>query len=354
MSEISAEAQTDELKKISGICDSFDCPIVIFDSNLECVYRKDVSINLKTKAEMYLKEYDSFKDCHFTTTIFVVKGVQYCAKIAGIDGYYVCALFDVCNLGKIAGYTDFFDKFLPIINEIEYSYSHLWDIVARLKKSGNGIIASDMEKYLSRGNLITRSTFEYIHILCHKPNPVRIECGSLLKAIVKRSNTLLANCGRSIDLVVSEEDCYINADKRHLMCAVVNAIQNALLYSPKDCVPSITIFKSSIENNQYVVFKIINENIGYVDEGRKLYENIMKIGTGIPAIKQFMKEVNGEFIIDDISGKVVTIMKFPAAKFYKKEALFFECDDFSYYDTGIPDFLELKLREVAELFKKDI
>lgn len=353
MSEICASSQTDFLKRISKICESFDFAAAIFDSNLECVYSKDIDIKLKAKADLFLKEFETFEKCDFTETMFVVKGVQYCAKITRIDDYYVCALFDSRGLGKIARNTDFFDRFLPIVNAIEYNYSHLWGIVSRLKNSGNEAIAVEMEKYLSKANQLTHSTFEYMHIICREPNPVRIDCGDLLRVLVKRTNTILANCGRSIELV-AEDDCIICADKRHLISAVVSAIQNALLYSPKDCVPIITLSKCKLNGKEYVIFKAVNENIGYVEEGKKLYENIYKIGAGIPMIKHFIEETNGEFVFDEISDKVMLVMKIPAAAVYKNKALFFECDEYSYYDTGIPDFLELQMREVVDLFKENI
>lgn len=345
--------KSDLLKRIISLCDSIDIPTAVFDSKLECVYSKNGLIKKKAKADMYLKSDNSFKDSDFASTMFLIKGVQYCAKIVCTGGYYVCVLFDSHELGRIAKNTDFFNRLMPIVNVIQYNLAHLWDILAQLKTSGNNKLALDMEEYLAKINQLTQSLSEYTGMIIREPNPVRVDCCRLLKSIVNRCNTFLAKCGRYVDFVGDDSEYYICADQRHAICAFVSAVQNSLMYSPRECVPLISLTRCDIEGKTYVVVKIINDNIYFASQSKKLYENDFsahKLGCGIPMIKHFMEEIGGEFTLDEVNGQAVALMKIPAIKALRNETIFFECEEYTYYDTGIPDFLELQMREVVDLF----
>ena len=350
-------SEADELKKFVGFCETVDFPTAIFNSSLECVYSKKGIIPLKTKINLYLNRDELFTSETFISTIFVIKGVQYCAKIIKTDRFYICGLFDSHELGRIARNTDFFSRLLPTIDVFQYNLVHLWDIMVKLRDMGNSKIAADMEEYLVKTNLVSQNIIEYVDMIFKKPNYVRIDCGELLERIINRCNTFLSKCGRYIDYVKVYEACYIHADRRHAICAIINALQNSLLYSPKDSVPIVTLQKCVIDKKDYVVLKIVNENSYYSEKQNELSEDDFskhKIGCGIPIIKRLMEEADGEFTLEEVDGRVITIMKMPALKECKNDAIILECDEYTYFETGIPDYLDFKMREVIDLFKEDV
>ncbi|MCH5203389.1 MAG: hypothetical protein J1F03_01515 [Oscillospiraceae bacterium] len=351
-----ALSDAEDLKRIIKLCESFDFPSAIFNRSLECVYSKGGIIKPNTKADQYLNPDDTFADGDFTSTIFMIKGVQYCAKIVKTGEFYVCGLFNSHKLGEMARNTDFFNRLVPIIDVAQYNLVHLWEIMTLLKDAGNSKIAADMEEYLVRTNLICQNFFEYINMILKKPDYIRVDCYQMLERMVYRCNTFLAKCGRHIDFVGDFDKCFIRADQRHAFCAFISAIQNSLLYSPKDCVPLVTLHHCVIDQKEYVVLKIVNDNSYYAEEQKKLYENDFskhKIGCGIPMIKRLVEETGGEFSLDEVNGKAVLIIKMPALNTFKSNMVICECDEYIYFDTGVPDFLEYKMREVIDLFKEE-
>lgn len=350
MAEPNSEKQV--LNKIKKYCDNFDFPTLVFDSNSVCVYSKGVSVKTGTKSDTISDIVFSPECSSFSSAMFVVKGVQYCAKITNVDGYYICALFDSKTLGNYARNTDFFTKFMTSVNIVEYNFAMLWDEIENLKALGNEKLVSKLEYNLTKTSRVVGNIYEYVSLLCKKPNEVRIDCSHMLSGIVNRCNTLLSKCGRSIEFL-SDSDCYICADHRFAVSALVCAIHNSLLYSPRECVPLITLSKTTIDKKEYVVIKFVNDNIYFVDRERPFVENDIvtgKTGVGIPLIKSFVEQINGEFICDDINGTFTAVMKIPAFKPFDKNAVFFDCEDYTHYDTGIPDFLELQMLEVVDLF----
>lgn len=345
------------LKKIIKICQCLDFPTAVFDSNFECVYSKDGLIKLSSKANSYLVSDYTLEDLDFFTTIFMIKGVQYCAKILRTDGYYICGLFDSHELGGMARNTDFFNRVISSIDVVQYNLSKLWEIMDNLQKSGNVFLAVKMKQSLMRTNRISQSIFEYANIFLKEPKPVRIDCFQMISAVVKRCNTFLAKCGRFIDFVGDDtKPCFIGADNRHAIVAFISAIQNSLLYSTKDCIPIITLSTTEENHKTYVVLKIVNDIAFYTSQQKEFYESDFannKIGCGIPIIKRFVEETNGEFELNEINGNVYTLIKIPAVKAFKKDMLFFESGEYVFYETGIPDFLELKISEVVDLFNQD-
>ncbi len=345
------------LKRIIEICELFDFPVAIFDSQSKCIYSNNEMIKPESEAKSYFKEDYKFEDLDYYTTIFVVKGVQYCAKILRTDGYYICCLFNSHQLGSMARYTDFAERMISSIDIIQTNSSRLWGIMKRLRAQNISKPSLDMEECLLKINRVFQSILEYLNMVMRKAEPVKIDCYQFLNSIVVRTNTLLANCGRCIDFSYDHAPCYIAADRRHTIAAFVSAIQNSLLYSPRDCVPLITLNTITENNNNYVVIKIINDISFYAENHKNMFDNdlsLNKFPCGFPILKQFADETEGEFMILQEDGKFITLLKIPELKTFGNNALIFECDEFSYFETGIPDFLELKMGEVLELFSDDI
>ncbi len=342
-----------ELRKIISICECLDFPTAVFDSESKCVYSKNGLIELNSEARSFFKDDYRFEDLDAYTTIFVIKGVQYCSKIIKTDGYYVCGLFNSHQLGSMARYTDFAERMMSSVDIIQANSSRLWGIAANLKNQNITKLSLDMEVCLSKISRVFQSILEYLNMVMREPEPVKIDCYQFLASIINRTNTLLVNCGRYIDFINECDSCYIGADRRHTIVALVSAIQNSLMYSTKDCVPLITLNTVNENKKNYVVIKIVNDMSYFAENHKTLYEDdfsMNKFGCGVPILKRYAEETEGEFTLENVDGKVITLLKIPELKTYENNTLFFECDEYTYFETGIPDFLQLKIGEVIELF----
>lgn len=345
-----------KLKKMIDICECFDFPTAIFNSQSKCVYSKNNLIKLNSEARSIFKEDYFFEDLGFYTTIFVIKGIQYCAKIVRTDGYYICGLFNSHHLGSMSRYTDFAERMISSIDVIQANSSRLWRIMKNLREQNITKPAADMEVSLLKINRVFQSILEYLNMVMRMPNPIMIECLQFLKTIIERTNSLIAKCRRCIVFIHGDEPCYIGADRRHMIVALVNAIQNSLMYSTRECVPTITLSTVKENKKNYVVIKIVNDIAYYTEAQKPLYEDdfsMNKFSCGVPTLKRFAEETEGEFTLEKVDDKAVTLLKIPEVKCYEDNSLFFECDEYTYFETGIPDFLELKMGEIVELFSDD-
>lgn len=345
-----------KVKKMIDICECFDFPTAIFNSESKCIYCKNDLIDMSSEARSVFKEDYFFEDLDYYTTIFIIKGVQYCAKIYRVDGYYVCGLFNSHQLGSMARYTDFAERMLSSVDVIQSCFSRLWRIMTNLRSQNITKPAADMEVNLLKINRLFQSILEYLNMVIREPRSTMIDCMHLVNVIVKRTNTLLSKCGRRIDIISNyEKSYYIEADMRHTIAALVSVIQNSLMYSKKDYVPCITLDTISENRKDYVIIKIVNESSYFTENYKALIEEdflMNKFPCGIPILKRFAEETEGEFTLNEVEGIFTALLKIPSVKNYSN-VLFFECDDYTYFETGIPDFLELKIGEVVELFSDD-
>lgn len=342
------------LKKVIGLCELFDFPTAIFNADLECIYSRNNIIKLKSKVNLYTTSDDIYKAEDFITTIFIIRGVQYCAKILKTDNMYICGLFDNFKVGEMAGNTDFFERIAPSFHFIKYSLSHLWEIMTTLKSLEQNKIASEMESYLLDINQRFQNVFSLLQVILFKPKPMRVNCSELLNNMIRRCNALLCNCGRYIDFMGEYTECYVCADQRHIIYAFINAIQNSLLYSPKDCNPFITLSNSDIDGKKYVILKIVNESSYFLNNHDNIYENNIsknRIGCGIPLIKLLMEETGGEFTINENDGRVTAILKMPALEPLKSDVMFFECtDSVNSVNVELDEMIDFMMYEVVQTF----
>lgn len=355
VAEKSAQERKTTLDKIIKTCQLFDFPTAVFDSNFKCVYSKDELIKLKSKASLYAKNNYIPESRDFFTTIFMIKGVQYCAKILKTDGYYICGLFNSRELGAMARNTDFFSKILPSIDVVNCNVAHLCELANEI--NNNDFLVAKMKRSLLKAQRVTQSIFEYAYVYLKEPDYVKIDCYDMINSLVKRCNTLLSKIGRHIDFEGDDKTpLYIGADSRHAMSAFISALQNSLLYSKRDHIPLVTLSKYVEGNETYAVLKIVNEISYYNLRPNEVHERNFagnKIGCGIPIIERFVEECNGQFEFKEENEKAYTLIKLPTIKVYKQEMFVFESGEYVPYETGIPDFLELQISEVIDLFGDD-
>lgn len=194
---------------------------------------------------------------------------------------------------------------------------------------------------------MVKNGYEYSLMLTHG-DPTVINAVALANGLVNRCNAILAKCARRVWFVAKAQRLLVAADSRHAVTALTNLIQNALLYSPRECVPVMTI-DSCIENGRScVLVQITNDSCLFIGEDELPEIKFHRAGTGIPIIKRFAENADGRFFFN-VSGHTVTVgIVLPEIK--QTDDLNIEEGGYSYYDTGIPDIVEVKMREVIGFF----
>ena len=352
-------ARKEELKKF---CNVFSNPVVIMDNTFRCAYSNKPKLipQESSMKSIFQKSIVLPLDKVYVTMAFV-KGVFYSVRIVPLDDeLYICDFFDQNTILSFAENTDVYDKILPIINDVEYNTAALWRgynvLRSKLESEQHDDdrrCALEFEKYLTSLNSVTKNLSEYFNMLFYTPgsNSV-VDLAAIMTGVVERCNTILLVSGRYIDLVCELKEIYINAEARHVICAVVNALQNALMYSPRDCIPYVTLYQPSDAKN-CVVLQILNDSLMYVDQrsGEELGKNFdhQRLGYGIPIIKRFAELAGGSFEFHEENGKVLTAVTLPLVKAPAIGVL--KSSEYVYYKTEIPDILELKMLEVNDLFR---
>lgn len=351
---------------IKRFCDSLSDPAAIMDNSFGCLYSNCPRLICPEKSMMSIFHKTltlPIKKTHITMAC--IKGSFYSVRIMPFDEFYVCEFFDQSTLLSLAENTNVYDKLMPIINGVEYNTAAIWrgygNLCSRLKSEQHDEelqCAVELERYLTSLNSVTKNISEYANMLFHTnlTDKLPINLKQLATEIVERCNTILLTSGRYIDIVCDQDEIYIKAEVRHTICALVNALQNALLYSPRECVPYFTIHNAAENDHKTVRIQILNDNIMYVDQkhGERFGVNFdhQRLGFGIPIIKRFAEMTGGSFSLEEDNGSVRLIIDLPAAAnpYTEMGIGVVHSSKFIYYKTGIPDIIELKMSEVNELF----
>lgn len=287
----------------------------------------------------------------------IINGSCYCARIARFtDNLNTCELFDVKTMFSMSRNTDTYQKLLPLLCSVEHNISDMWKTYLSTESLGseNASVAEGFRKPLIYTSSVIKSISEYINLGFSSTNHEVIDAYLLAKGITDRCNSILTKCGRCVNFLTEIDGFFILANHRHAINALVNSIQNAILYSPYDCVPTITLSKTSEDGKNFIVFQIINDSIYFVnkDIGDRLDLNFdfQRLGLGIPIIKRFAEDAGGSFYHREENGKVAVGVKIPEYQAPAGSPLVLEGSGYVYYSTGIPDIVEIKMLEVVYFF----
>lgn len=336
-----------------------DNPAGILDKSLKFVYSNCPDIlSDGLSIEELIPDKLQFPANGTVRTMLIMDGVTYCARICPLDKEYaVCELFNSKSIINIAENTDIRNRIIPICNSVEHSTSMLWKTYFAMRDCIDN--KEDISEYevmfydrISELSSVIKNIFEYSMMFVNY-SPTIINAVSLTNGIVDRCNTILAKCGRCIQFICESDRLFICADTRHAVTALANSIQNALLFSPRDCVPVLSLMRLTENNENYVYFQLVNENIFFVDKGfgaDSIDFKYQRSGFGIPIIKRFVEEAGGSFYMDSSSNTVKLGLKFHEAYLSSETDMRVEENTYTYYDTGIPDIIDVKMNEVVNLF----
>lgn len=351
---------------IKRICDKLPDFILIMDNKFKCVYSNKPKLISAEGSVISIFQKTIFLPLkEVQTTAAIVKGCFYSVRMVPLDDELVlCEFFDVKELLSLAENTDLYNKLLPLLNEIERNTSALWrgyvnlrDRLESEERDEDVRCVSEMARYLTGLNSVSKNLTEYSNMLFYHPAVIHpVNVAKLAMELVERSNSILLKSGRYIDVIVEQQEIYINAEQRHIVCALVNALQNALMYSPRDCIPHFSVCKVIKDFNSVIRMQILNDGLLYVDQkhGESLGVNFdhQRLGYGIPIIKRFAEMYGGSCSFEEKDGKVRLLIEVPAVR--NPDTLkgigVVNSSFFVHFDTGIPDIVELKMDEVNDLF----
>lgn len=284
----------------------------------------------------------------------------YCGRLYPHDRLIVCELLTSADIIQLSELTDMASRILPVYASAENNAAAMWDQLEKLRgEYMNGDISKlttilDLESRLTAISSANRNLYEYYKMCFSEPSLSILDACALCNHLVERCNAALSKCGRHIELLTQPEPAYIRADGHRAATALINALQNALLYSPRESVPLITVYLSEINGQRYVEISVVNDNVMFTNSdfssGVDLNYDYQRAGYGIPIIRRFAESCRGRLTISDENGKKRVKLIFPYAGERGSE-IRLEKDSAARYQTGIPDLLDIRMQEVAELFK---
>ena len=351
------------VKNFERLCRSFDHPAALLDDNFLCLYSNSKSYFPKGSSLItYMQNPIEIKDVGVQKTQVIINGVCYCARIFHlIKDINVCEFLTIAEIISLSENTDFYQRIFPWINSIEHSIACLWKSSTALKNNFKEADEAYIEKNIENLQRIlvdldsvVKNSSEYLNMKFSPVGRDVLDIFGLTEGIINRCNTFLAACGRCVKFLTANEGFFILANDRHAINAMVNAIQNSLLYSPHDSVPIASLTRAVKDGKSYIVFQIVNDNIYFANEnfGEELSINFgfQHLGFGIPIIKRFAENCGGEFYMEDMNGKMAVGVRIPEYIAPSGEPVKFESGGYVFYNTGIPDIVELKMLEVVNFF----
>lgn len=333
--------------------------VVLLNGKLECVYCNRPSVLSEGDSlKPYMQKDIGIPVMGAVNIMIMLNGVSYCGRFEQIEEDLIkCELFDSDDLQTMAERTDFFGKGVKFLFSAMQGVSQLRGLTNIFKDAidNNVEVYNDIwreySQVLSCLSSAVNNAFEYTFMLSKAPDFQPVNVVSMVKSIVERCNTILSKCGRCIDFVYDLDKVYISADRRYAFNALVNLIHNALVYSPKNFVPVVSLTAVNKDGREYVFLKASNETALYNENiGDSFNSGFYRLGFGMKIIRHFAEQADGEYI-ENISENWANIgVLIPTISVSGDGEFTLECGETERYDTGIPDLLEVKMQEIVDFF----
>lgn len=257
--------------------------------------------------------------------------------------------------------TDGPSDILPLYNAVEMNSAAIWKHAASLRyemvRTKDYTRLSEVlgiETAMSNLASVCENAFNYAEMMYRSQRESVIDVSELCENLARRCNAALAKCGRRIETLVEPGALYIYADSRRAVVALVNALQNALLYSPQESEPILTVCYREERGRKFVQIRVVNESSMFSSKdfsgNVEVNFSYQRLGYGIPIIKRFAQVSGGWFDMTEENGRVTVTISLPSAHRGTGPELQFRSPGAAQYDTGIPDFTELMMREVVQFF----
>ena len=341
-----------DLKQLS----TKDRPLFLLDSGLCCIFSGDDSV-LKLGADLkplLRRDIELAIEKACCEHVFINR--QFCCAMitpvkSGGMQCYMCEMIDKHRAVELFSHTDAGADTLPVLKAMEYSISELWQQINLLESTlPYSEVLENMRGTAYRMSAVIKSNSSYFDGIFGDSRKTLFDINRLCTQLVAKCNAILAKCGRSVELVCSCDSAYVRLDSRRTIMALVSAIQNSLLYSPRDHIPAIFVGC----NDGYVEIRVQNENIVHTaddfSEDVDIDMPFQRIGSGMRLIRDYTRQCGGSYSLDFRDGLAVLTLTLPAATEAEVLSCHLEEEFFTAYVTGIPDFAEVLMQETAEFF----
>ncbi len=279
-------------------------------------------------------------------------GMMYCVRYIEADGLYMGEILSANEVSFISEYTDRMSSHAAMYSSMEYELAAVWKskhaLEQLLSESSEEVreLIRRMERPLYRVSAGSRNVYEYLSMMYSARRNTVVDMARMCRELVIRCNESLSACGRHVELrLPQDEKLYIRADIRHAVAAVLNAVQNALLYSPKATVPLLEVRRSG----RRILITTENENSRVSDAAAAVC--VMRGGYGIPIIRRFAALSGGELNMSLEADIAVVRMDIPAAtdeeiaEYALEEAVLYRFED------GAPDYVQLQMMIVEDMYE---
>lgn len=288
-------------------------PFNILDANLKCIGGNGMlGVGVKLSEQLHVPP--TLPIAEYYEGSMTIGGRFYCVRIFPFDKdidarTYLCDIVSEEQVYSMAEKTDSASKMLSMYADMDFRMCALRDGIKQLCPDLPEMLDFHISSMCSRFTNLSA----YTEMLYAPPDKVVFDVNRLCRMLVDTCNAYLAKRNRSISFFPSSEYIYIRADSRMLVISLLNALQNAVMYSPADTVPVVSV--SPGKGNRSVMITVTNEDIKYSE--KEFSEGIVdfgnpRIGIGLPMIKRFAKLCNGSFKFVRRNGKAELILTLPA------------------------------------------
>ena len=337
-------------------------PLFLLDSGLNCIFsgnreiiRKGMNITsmLRTRPRLPLESSCELSLYH--------RGHFYYARLIPVrnmekERAYVCEVVDMQRAAQIYDMTDLGSQAFLEYSNMQHLIAQLWRSLSLLREADDTKTADTleyMEELLYGFSDLIANKHEHLRSVYGEKLHTLFNIDSLCERLCDRCNAVLAKCGRRIDYVGSDAaQLYVNISARSAVTALVNVVQNALLYSPADTVPVLMVYSES----GYIVVRMVNESIMYSKEdfadGAKIEFGDSRSGGGMSIIRAFAESAGGTVSCEHKDGIFAVSLRLPAAASGEASEYCFESETAMADSSCIPDYLQIKMHRVAKLFDR--
>lgn len=336
-------------------------PVAFLDENLVCVKSSGVISPGESIAEFAVRGIHGKLDV-FSELKLCKEGGCYCCRmfpIPGRDGdtaAYMCELIGVEGVNSLLEYVNIADYILPFFNTVEQSVMKAAKNIELLRNEFSDGSAKLLDEALSELNTATESCInycEYLKTMYSGAAEAVIDAAEFCGKLVRRCNQTLMKCGRSIEFFCEPDNYYILADSRQAEAALLNTLQNALLNSPKNCRPVLTVSRVSREFDSFIEIQVICDSKLFTEMDFEnipdgaLYRFQSEYGTSL--IDKFACTCGGSFSVHTENGREITVLSVPEA-FPAEEQLVLNAPGYAEYSTGLPSYAEILMNMVVRYF----
>lgn len=339
---------------IESFCRSSKIPVILLNSDMICKFSSDESI-LRAGGHFssILAANAEFIPGETSKTMVKIKEKYYCALITPMgDGTYLCQLFDSENIFSMAQLSEVYDETMPMISangiQIDFIESELKKLLLRESVKNDDVLDLKLLEITTESSR-ARGRFEelllYYELSFSKNNNKSvINLYSYVKWAVDKCNSLLLNIGRCVELNCPDIDLPVYAESRYSIYGFIEMIQFALLYSPIDIEPIISLVK----NNGVVEFMIICRGLIFVPKGNE--PDFIGSRTGKLAIaRRFAQRCGAEFRFINENNNIIGLkIDFPKIQSTKSNEFTFESAEIVDYNNTFSDFAEYKMQKVID------